>query len=223
MPTNSLLSAKEQKNMRYNSARFLQTTYIKGDSFLHKMPAGQKLIFMIIFGLFVYLLPSAIITQIVGWLFFILLLVLSQISLAKILQYMRPFLIFLAYITFVFLFFQSWQQAILYGLRILLLLAYSALFVLTTSMQEMQNLLYRLFKFTKYVGLNPEYVAMCFTITLRAAPLMAGIFENIVEARKARGLKARRFMVIIPAIIGAFRLAHTMSEALDARGWAQKD
>lgn len=207
--------------MRYNSAKFLQTTYIKGNSILHRLTAGKKLLFMIIFGFCIYILPYPILTQISGWLFFVILLIASKISLAKILEYMRPFLIFLAYITIVFMFFSPWQQALLYGFRVLLLLAYSALFVLTTSTQEMQDLLYRLFYFTQYIGINPEYVAMCFTLTLRAAPLMAGIFEGIVEARKARGLKAHRFMVIIPAIIGAFRLAQTMSEALDARGWAQ--
>lgn len=207
--------------MRYNSAKFLQTTYIKGNSILHRLSAGKKLLFMIVSGFSVYLLPYPLIAQIMGWSFFILLLVISKISLTKILEYMRPFLIFLAYIVIVFMFFQPWQQALLYGFRVLLLLAYSALFVLTTSTPEMQDLLYHLFRFTKYMGINPEYVAMCFTLTLRAAPLMAGIFEGIVEARKARGLKAHRFMVIIPAIIASFRLAQTMSEALDARGWAQ--
>ncbi|MFV0431684.1 MAG: energy-coupling factor transporter transmembrane component T family protein [Alphaproteobacteria bacterium] len=205
--------------MRYSSAKFLQTSYIKGDSFLHRIRAGKKLALVMLFGLFIYICPWPIIGQIAGWLIFLGLLYFSHLPLDTIWGYMRPFLIFLVYITVMFMIFQPWQQALYYGLRILLLLAYSALFVLTTSMQEMQDLLYYLFRFTRYIGLNPEYVAMCFTLTIRAIPLMAGQFEDIVDARKARGLKARRFMVIIPAFIASFCLARSLSEALDARGW----
>ncbi len=205
--------------MRYDSAIFMKSAYIQGSSFLHKLKAGYKLAALLFIVTFLYLWPYQIIALSVTYGFFTFLVFANRLPWQIIIAYMRPFFIFLAYITLAFAFFQSWQMALFYGLRIIIMIAFSTLLLLTTTTIEMQDFLFKLFQILKYIRINPQYPTMAVILTLRAVPQIGGVIESLVEARKARGLKARRYLIILPAIIQIIIIAKNLSTALEARGW----
>lgn len=205
--------------MRYDSAIFMKSAYIQGHSFLHRLKIPYKLaaLFFLVFCLYMGFYPVFILAAAYG--FFIFLVIYNRLPWRLIGAYIKPFLFFLIYISVIFAFFQNGQKAVFYGLRLLVLMGFSILFLLTTPITKMQDFLLKIFQLFKYVGVNPQYPTMAIILTLRALPQMGGIIESLTEARKARGLKARRYLVILPAVVQALLLAKHMSEALEVRGW----
>lgn len=207
--------------MRGYKTQSLKAAYIKGNSFLHRLSAAVKIIAIAFIGLSLYILPFQNIMLGLFSALFMGLIYQCALSIKLIFAYLRPFLFFLIFATFIALFYQPPLQALLYSYRIFIMIAYSALLVLTTPVTAMLALFERFFALLKYIGINPQYPAMTLTLTIRAIPLIGGTIEGIAEAREARGLKARRFLIFLPAFMATLKTAHIMSEALEARGWPQ--
>lgn len=207
--------------MKTYSAKSLRSAYIKGHSFLHRLSAAAKMLAVISIGLSLYILPSAEIITFLFSFIFMGLLWHCRLPISAIYAYMRPFLFFLIFATIVAIFYQPPLKAFFYSWRIFIMIAYSALLVLTTPVSAMLALFERLFALCKFIGVNPQYPAMTLCLTLRAIPLMSATVETIAEAREARGLKAKRYLIFLPAFMSALKTARIMSEALEARGWPQ--
>lgn len=205
--------------MKNYQAKSIKSAYIKGDSFLHRQSAGLKVIAVAFIGICLYILPfSAFALSLFSFLLMGLIYA-CHLPVQLIYIYLRPFLFFLIFATCVALFYQPPAEALTYSYRILLMIIYSALFVLTTPVSGMMALFERIFGLCQYIGINPQYPAMTLTLTLRAIPLMSAAIETIAEAREARGLKARRYLIFLPAFMAVLKTAPMMSQALEARGW----
>jgi biotin transport system permease protein len=65
-------------------------------------------------------------------------------------------------------------------------------------------------------------VGLALAMTLRFIPLVAERADRIREAQAARGGSVRGpralIAVVVPLLVSVLQLAHTVSEALDARG-----
>jgi biotin transport system permease protein len=70
----------------------------------------------------------------------------------------------------------------------------------------------------RVVGVRPARVGLVVAMTLRFIPLLAERAARIREAQAARGAERMRLGVLVPLVISVLQLAHTLSEALDARG-----
>ncbi|MHA7208019.1 energy-coupling factor transporter transmembrane component T family protein [Arthrobacter sp. MDT1-65] len=113
---------------------------------------------------------------------------------------------------------QGWLHAVavIGGIAACLLVARAV--TLTTPTQDLLDGVARLARPFRAVGADPERFALALSIMLRSIPYLAGLFVDVREAARARGLDRHPRVAVTPLVIGAVAYAHRTGEALAARG-----
>ncbi len=113
---------------------------------------------------------------------------------------------------------QGWLQAftVTGGIAGCLLIARAL--TLTTPTQLLLDGVVRLAGPVRGLGADPERFALALSIMLRSIPYLAGLFIDVREAAKARGLERNPRVAVTPLVVGAVAYAHRTGEALAARG-----
>lgn len=192
--------------------------YHPGTSPVHRAPAGVKLLLVIaaIAALTLCvnqpwrLVPAAA-------------LVLLAYRVARIpprlaLGQLRPVLWMLLFIGVFQVIFTGWARAAVVCGSLLLAVAVAALVTLTTRVTDMLDTITRFLAPLRRVGVDPERVGLVFAMTLRCIPLLAGIVQQVGDARKARGLGFSVRSLAVPVVVATLMTAEAMGEALAARG-----
>ncbi|MFJ6002844.1 energy-coupling factor transporter transmembrane component T family protein [Arthrobacter sp. NPDC092385] len=118
---------------------------------------------------------------------------------------------------------QGWLRAfVVVGGIAACLLAARAL-TLTTPTQALLDGVVRLVRPFRAVGADPERFALALSIMLRSIPYLAGLFVDVREAARARGLERSPRVAVTPLVVGAVAYAHRTGEALAARGLGDHD
>ena len=124
--------------------------------------------------------------------------------------------------------YEGFHNGIFYSFRIILLLAFSNLFMLTTSPVEITDGVEVLFKPLKKIKIPVDKFALIISISLRFIPTIFEELERIRKAQIARGAEIEKSIVkrlknvtsiIIPVFISIFRRADELAAALEARGY----
>lgn len=126
----------------------------------------------------------------------------------------------------------TWEGLISGGILVLrlgVLLATLALLILTSSPPDLADGLSRLLGPLKRIGLPVEEVALALTMAMRFFPQIGEEASAIYQAQRARGLDLSRgslreriqklSALVVPLLVGAFRRADELAEAMEARGW----
>lgn len=217
--------------------------YIPGESVLHRMDPRVKIVLVILNMIVIFNLKTY--TGLVMMYVFILgLIALSKISLRYTLKGLKPILYLLIFtailnfatiksdnVLFSFWIFKISTEAIditaKLSLRLILFVISTSLLTLTTTPILLTDGLESLMKPLSYVGIPAHDIAMMMTIALRFIPTLLEETDRIIKAQAARGAdfdtgglisKAKSFVpIIIPLILGAFRRAFELAEAMEAR------
>ena len=191
--------------------------YEPGSSVLHRLPAGWKLLGMLLAVVAVVLarapwqLAAGALAVAVGYLVARIppLVAWTQLwSLRWLIGVVALFQVIFA----------GWQQAIMVCGTLLLSVAIATLVTLTTRVSELLDVLQRLLRPTRRLGVDPDRIALALALTIRAIPLMAQVVRSVAEARKARGLGFSLRALATPAVVRALRTADAIGDALVARG-----
>ncbi len=194
--------------------------YQAGTSVLHRLPAGWKLLLLAIAVVFTFRIDSP--SQVGPVLLLVVALyVMAQIPARIGLAQLRPLLWVLPFIAAFQLIFAGWQQAVL-GVGVLVInVGLAALFTLTTRVTAILNLCQAGLRPFRRFGVDPDRVGLLLALTVRCVPLVAGIVNDVVQARKARGVTGLRNSAVAlaaPAVVRALRTADALGDALRARG-----
>ncbi|HEV7210194.1 MAG TPA: energy-coupling factor transporter transmembrane protein EcfT [Blastococcus sp.] len=107
-------------------------------------------------------------------------------------------------------------------LRLLTLVLAAAVVTATTRVTEMVAVVERVCAPLRWVGVRPARIGLVIAMALRFIPLISERADRIREAQAARGGSVRGFRglttTVVPLLVQVLQLAHTVSEALDARG-----
>jgi biotin transport system permease protein len=118
---------------------------------------------------------------------------------------------------------QGWLPAVVtVGGIITCLLAARAL-TLTTPVADLLDGVAALVRPLRRFGADPERFALALSIMLRSIPYLAGLFVDVRDAARARGLERDPRVAVTPLVIGAVAYAHRTGEALAARGLGDSD
>ena len=90
----------------------------------------------------------------------------------------------------------------------------------TTPVDDMVDALVRALRPLRPLGVNPEAVALAFSLMLRAIPAIAEIADEARQAAVARGLERSPRARLTPLVIRVVARARLTGEALHARGLA---
>ncbi|MDE2790098.1 MAG: energy-coupling factor transporter transmembrane protein EcfT [Paracoccaceae bacterium] len=192
--------------------------YVSGDSPIHRIPAGGKLLLLFAASLALFMVSGIAVhgAELLG---VVVLFRIAGLPWRDTLHQLRPALVFLVPIFIFHVVFTDWALGIETVLRILVLLLLAILVTLTTKLSDMIDVLERVAGPLRHVGINPSKVAMMLSMAIRFVPLLMVEAREILEAQRARGLDRNAIALLIPLLIKTLKMADDLSDALEARGY----
>jgi biotin transport system permease protein len=191
--------------------------YVPGNSVLHRVRAGHKLVAMLLAGAVsvfldeVWQVGVALLLVMLGYL-------LAGLSPRLVVAQLRPLLWVAGLAAVVHVFVNGWERAavVIGVLAALVLLA--ALVTLTTRTTAMVDAMVVACRPLRVFGVDPERVGLVLALGVRSVPVVIGLAEEVREAQQARGLGASPRAFAVPLIVRSLRHADALGEALVARG-----
>ena len=219
--------------------------YIPGDSFIHRLDARAKLIFVFLFIMVVFIANDWV-TYGILLLFTLLIIRLSKIRLYFLINGLKP-VVFLIIFTFLLhLFFTregpiifNWKfitiyeeglkQGIFIAVRFTVLVVLTSILTLTTTPISITDALEILLNPLKKWRLPVHELALMMSISLRFIPTLMDETDKIMKAQMARGsdmttgsMKERMNAIVpllIPLFVSAFKRAEDLATAMEVRGY----
>jgi biotin transport system permease protein len=191
--------------------------YSPGSSFLHRAPAGAKLLVMVAVGVAsVFLDEVWQVVVAVG-------LVLAGYAVARIpwltaARQLRPLVWLALFIGAFHVVVNGWARAVVVVGVIAMLVLLAALVTLTTRTTAMVDAVVRVFGPLRRAGVDPERVGLLLALAIRSVPVVVSLAEEVRDAQRARGLTASPRAFAVPLIVRSLRHADALGDALVARG-----
>ncbi len=200
--------------------------YVPGGSPVHRLPAGLKLLVLAVGSVLLLALSSW--PVVLGGLAGVLLvgLGLARLSPATLWRQVRTVLWFLVALLVVHVVVDGWREGLDTGglavVRLLTLVLAAAVVTATSRVSAMVAVVERVCGPLRLVGVRPARIGLLVAMTLRFIPVVSERAERIREAQAARGGAVRGpralAVTVVPLLVQVLVLAHTLAEALDARG-----
>ena len=112
----------------------------------------------------------------------------------------------------------GWRLALAVVGALVVLVAAAALLTLTTRVSALIDTFTRMMRPLRPLGVDPARVGLLAALTVRTVPVIAGIRDEVVQARRARGLERSPRALLVPLVVRTVRHADHLGEALVARG-----
>lgn len=199
----------------------MMALYIHRDSPLHRLPPGVKLTGLALAGAAVFMLPG-IAWQAAALCAAILLYPLARLPFAESARALKPVIVLVAAIG-VF----QWGvagplAAAVIAARIVTLVLLAALVTLTTPFSAMIDSFARAAALLRPLGINPHKVGLAAALAVRFIPVLLSDYREIQAARRARGARSPGLFAVGPLLIKTLRMAGTLADAVEARGFENR-
>ncbi|GAA5049656.1 energy-coupling factor transporter transmembrane component T family protein [Nocardia callitridis] len=192
--------------------------YRPGDSPIHRLPAGVKLLLLILAIVAATVFVRTPSTTVIAALLAAGLFAVAGIPLRVAVAQLRPVLLTLTVIAVFQVLITSVERAVVVCGVLLVSVAMAALVTLTTRVTDMLDAVTRALGPLRRVGVDPERIGLLLALAIRCVPLLATIVHDVAQARRARGLQWSMTALATPVLVRALRTADAMGDALAARG-----
>jgi biotin transport system permease protein len=193
--------------------------YRPGTSFLHRAPAGGKVLALAVLGTLAFLIDDIHIIF-AGLAVTLTLYPVCGLPMRSAWSQIRPTLWILVAIFIAQVIFNSWQLGLFVVARFAVLLLLAGLLTLTTRASEMIDGIERGLPFLRPLGVNPAKVSLALSLALRFIPVLAQITQDVREAQRVRGLENSIVALAIPLFVRTLRMSDDIADAIEARGYA---
>lgn len=219
--------------------------FIPGDSFIHRLDARAKLIFVFLFIAIVFIANNWI-TYGILLLFTLFIIQLSKIRLYFLINGLKPVVILIIFTFLLHLIFtregaiifewkfikiyeEGLRQGIFISIRFFVLVILTSILTLTTTPISITDALETLLNPLKKWKLPVHELALMMSISLRFIPTLMDETDKIMKAQMARGsdmttgsMKERMNAIVpllIPLFVSAFKRAEDLATAMEVRGY----
>ena len=196
--------------------------YVPRASPVHRTPAGGKLLALAGLSVLVFAVPT--LPVVVGALVGVVVvgLAVARLPASVLLRQGRAVLWWLVALFVLHSLVTDVLTGTLTVLRLLALVLAAAVVTATTRVTAMVAVIERVCGPLRWVGVRPARIGLVIAMALRFIPLISERADRIREAQAARGGSVRGLRgltrTVVPLLVQVLQLAHTVSEALDARG-----
>lgn len=196
--------------------------YVPRESPVHRTPAGVKLLALVGLGALLFAEPTLPVAA--GALAGLCLLGLlgARLPVSLLARQARAVAVWLVAIVAVQAVLADPLAGVAAAGRLLALVLAAAVVTATTRVTAMVAVVERVCAPLRLVGVRPARIGLVVAMALRFIPLIAERADRIREAHAARGGSGRGLRglrtTVVPLLVAVLQLAHTVSEALDARG-----
>lgn len=192
--------------------------YQPGQSLLHRLPAGAKLLVLVVAAVATVWLDRP--WQVgLALLVVLLLYAVARVPARLLATQVKP-LFWLAVVLGVFqLVVSGWRTAVVVVGTLVALVLLAALITLTTRTTDLIDTVVRLCSPLRLLlRVDPERIGLLLALGVRSVPVVIGLAQEVREAQLARGLAASPTAFAVPLVVRALRHADALGEALVARG-----
>ena len=196
----------------------MNSLYVAGSSFLHRLPPRPKLILLVLVSLSIFLTRS--------------LPVLGCAAAAAVLLYatlgigwwhswvrLRPILLTNAIVAFATLLLNSATDGAIVLLRLATLMLVAAAVTATTPIGAFIDEVTLAARPLERIGLvKAADIGLAVGLVIRFVPEVISRYQALRQAHQARGLKPRPATILVPLIIQTLKSADEIAAAIDARG-----
>jgi biotin transport system permease protein len=194
-----------------------------GDGLLHRMPAGPKLVLLLVLVLAVSLLPShwwaaAVAAGVVVLVYACAGLrdgMLGMRELARQTLALRWLIVVTLALQLVFL---GPEAAVANTTRVTAAVLLAGLLSLTTRVTDLLDAVERGLRPLDRLRFDAERAAVLLTVTITTVPVLARLAGDVREAQRARGVRPGVRFFAVPFLILSLKHADQLGEALSARG-----
>jgi len=192
--------------------------YIPRASPIHRLPAGPKVAALVVAGLGILAIDAPIpLTALlagIGALFAV-----ARLPARAVADHLRPVLLLALFFFAVHVVLGDVRTGLITVLRFVILIALATLVTLTTRVSDMVEALERALRPLRVVGINPDKASLMISLAIRFVSLLLDQVRAIQEAQRARGLERSVMAVAVPLIVKTLRMANSLTEAIEARGY----
>ncbi|MFT4218990.1 MAG: energy-coupling factor transporter transmembrane component T [Microbacterium sp.] len=199
------------------------TLYRAGDGWLHRLPAGRKLLFVVLLVLAVSLLPStwqaaAVAAGVTVTAYAVADLRDGALGMRVLGRQVYALRWILAITVVSQLIFLGPEPTVANSARVLAAIALAGLLVLTTRVTVLLDVLERALGPLRRVGVDPQRAALMLTVSLTTVPVLARLATQVRDAQRARGTRGRVRASAMAFLVLALKHADQLGDALTARG-----
>ncbi len=191
--------------------------YRPGTSRVHRLPAGVKLVLLVVVGVVAVLLDrpwqlGAALAAVLGA------YALAGLGPRTAWAQLRPLLWIGVFTAGFHLLASGWERAVeVVGLLAVLVLL-AGLVTLTTRTTDLVDAVVAACRPLRVLRIDPDRVGLMIALGVRCVPVVIGLAEEVRDAQRARGLAASPRAFAVPLIVRSLRHADALGEALTARG-----
>lgn len=194
------------------------SVYVRGDSVVHRMPAGPKLAVVVAFIITATIvartIPTAAVALALALAAYAVARIPVRVAAAQVLGAV-PLLAFIAVLQGLT---GDWARGFMFFLQILACVVAATLLTLTTRVSELMDVFDRVLAPLGRLGVPVATVSLALSLTLRLIPLQVQAVREVLDARRARGAAASPTAFGVPVVIRTIRRSRAMADALLARG-----
>lgn len=199
------------------------TLYRPGSGWLHRMPAGPKLLLILSVVLAVSLLPAhwfsaglAAAACVLGYAVAGLGPGLAGIrELGRQVSTLRWVIVITAVSQLIFM---GPEPAVANAARVTAAIVLASLLALTTRVTALLDAIERGLRPVQRLGLDPQRIALLLTVTISTIPVLGRRANEVRDAQRARGARNNPRTFVVPFLIVALKHADELGDALTARG-----
>jgi biotin transport system permease protein len=196
--------------------------YIPGNSSLHRLHPGLKLAALAVLGT-LSVLTSEPWLLLVGFALVGAGFVVARLPLLSIADALRPALLMIAFFALLQAVYVGPVASAVTALRFAILILAAALVTYTTPFSDMLAVLTGLMLPLRYIGLSPSKAGLALALTLRFIPVLMSDFEEIQQARVARGASRYGIGVVGSLLLVTINKAQAIGDAIAARGFEERE
>lgn len=188
-----------------------------GASALHRLPAGAKLAGLAVAGLLLVVLRGPL-SAVVALVLAVGVLLVARVPLHRTSRGLLPVLVTAVLVGGYQTWARGWAVGVEVAADLLALVVLGTVVTATTRADALLDVLARLARPLRHVGLHPDTVALAIGLFLRTVPVLAQASVEVRDAARARGLDREPRALVVPAAVRMVGHARATGDALAARG-----
>ena len=200
-----------------SGADLLLGSYVPGRSWLHRLPAGAKVLALMLATTTIVLLRGPW-PGLAAVLLALLLLRVVGVSLSRTWRALRGLLLAVVLISAWNLFQGNFARAAEQASDLVAMVLLATVLTCSTRVDDLVAVVVRCLEPFRRFGASPEKVALAFSLVLRTVPLLLTLARETKEAARARGLERSPRAWLTPLVIRSVAHARDTGDAMHARG-----
>lgn len=188
-----------------------------GSTFLHRMPAGAKLLALAVIAIVLVIVRGPA-SSLIAVACALALCLWSGMGWHRLGRTLRGFALVMVLLGGYQAWQRGWPRAIETVGDLVALILLATVMTTTTPVDQVLDAITRALRPFRRVGVNPERVALAFSLTLRTIPAAVEIAGETRDAARARGLDRSPRARLTPTVIRMVAHARATGDALHARG-----